>query len=100
MESHKTEHPHECKVCDRTFKRKEQLRCHSVIHSNEKRFFCDECGKSKSFLFVRNKWNFEFGSSIQFKTLHFSMIHNILIGAMSSSLYAFRVPPQGSFEKA
>ena len=36
---------HKCQVCDKTFKHKQTLRNHLLMHNGEKHHKCDLCGK-------------------------------------------------------
>lgn len=47
---HSIETPYTCPVCAKGFKWKHGLNSHLIVHSNEKKLLCDECGYSTSHL--------------------------------------------------
>lgn len=47
---HSVETPYMCPECDKGFKWKHGLNSHLIVHSNEKKLLCDECGYSTSHL--------------------------------------------------
>ena len=42
---HEGEKPHTCKVCERVFDSKSELKGHAKVHVGEKSYTCTECGK-------------------------------------------------------
>ena len=43
--NHDCNHPYKCETCDKTFKRKQQLEAHELVHTGFKQFGCEHCGK-------------------------------------------------------
>lgn len=50
MPKHSLETPYLCKICSKGFKWKHGLNSHLIVHSDEKKLLCDECGYSTSHL--------------------------------------------------
>ncbi|KAL8206975.1 UNVERIFIED_CONTAM: hypothetical protein K2H54_038250 [Gekko kuhli] len=45
MITHSEKRPYTCEVCNKSFKRLDQVNAHNIIHSEDKPYKCKLCGK-------------------------------------------------------